>query len=220
MKRYFRFTAFLGALLLCAGPVYAVTCAPQKLVHIVTVDITPGIPVASFGAQPKGLYRVGNGKLRIEESLDSASGIHEVIVVNEPNIWTANLENHYGRHVVQDPGPTYLAKAPVFDMPGLPSKLSALEFGCEGNFIAANAPTPIRSEQIGSARYDVYRVADGSDAVEILEQAGAATPAFARYYHQGNLVDALRYELYSTGLASDSDLFMQPLGVRYVLQGE
>ena len=94
--------------------------------------------------------------------------------------------------------------------------MSALEFGCEANFIAVNDPTPVGTEQIGDKTFNVYRVAANSDAVEILEQSGTSTPAFARYYHQGKLVESLQYELYATGLTNDLDLFSRPLGVRYI----
>jgi hypothetical protein len=219
MKRSFPFAAFCVALLWCASPVYAATCAPQKLVHIVTVDVTPGIPAASFEAQPKSLYRIGDDKMRVDEALDAPNGIHGVVVIAEPNIWMANLYDNTGKHIV-DPGPSLFAVAPVFGVPEHASKLAALEYGCEADFIAANAPTPIRSEQIGSTRFDVYRVDDKPDAIEILEQSGTTTPAFARYYHQGKLVEVLRYDLYATGLPSDPNLFVPPSGIHYVEAGQ
>jgi hypothetical protein len=219
MKRNFHAAAVGVALLWCASPVYAATCAPQKLLHIVTVDVTPGIPSASFAAQPKGLYRIGSDKVGMEEAPDPANGIHGLIVAAEPNIWMVNLYDNTGKHIV-DPGPSFLAKAPVFGMSGLSSKLLGLEFGCEADFIAANAPAPVRSEQIGNSRFDVYRVDEGPDAVEILEQSGTSTPAFARYYHQGKLAAVLRYDLYATGLANDPDLFVPPSGVHYTEVGQ
>jgi hypothetical protein len=208
--------AFCLALLWCASPAYAATCAPAKLVHIVTVDVTPGIPAASFEAQPKTLYRIGNDKVRIEEALDAANGIHGVIVDAEPNIWMINLYDGTGKHIV-DPGPDFSAKAPIFGTPssGLSPKLLGLEFGCEAEFIAQNAPTAVRSEQIGTARFDVYRVSDGPDAIEILEQSGTRTPGLARFYRGGKLLMAIRYDLYSIGLANDPNLFIPPSNVRY-----
>jgi hypothetical protein len=212
MKRILGFAPFCVALL-CASPVYAATCAPQSLVHIVAVNVTPGLPASSLAAKPQGVYRLGANKLRIEEAL-APNGTRSVIVVDEPDVWTANLDDRDGKHVI-DSGTALVAEAPVFGF-GIPSTLSALEFGCESNFIAANAPTPVGSEQIGDKRFNVYRVAAKSDAVEILEQSGTSTPAFARYYHQGKLVESLQYELYATGLTNNLDLFSRPLGVRYI----
>lgn len=198
-----------------AAPAAASTCAPPKLVHIAVANVTPGIAAGTFGAQPKVYYRIGSDKLRIEEVLDAANGIHGLIVVSEPNIWMANLYDGTGKHIV-DPGPTFFAKAPVFGIEGLSGKLTSLEFACEADFIAANAPKPVRTEQIGSDRYEVYRVEDGTDAVEILEQPGTGTPVFARYYHAGNLAMALHYEVYLTGLPNDPTLFIPPPDVHYV----
>ncbi len=95
-----------------------------------------------------------------------------------------------------------------------------LEFGCEADFIAANAPRPVRSEQVGNDRYEVYRVDVGSDAVEILERPGSGIPALARYYQHGNLVMVLRYLLYETGLPDEPELFVPPPNVRYSEAGQ
>jgi hypothetical protein len=215
MKQNFAAFFFAIIFLLCARPADAVVCAPAKLVHLVTVDVTPGIPAGSFGAQPRVMYRIGSDRVRIEEAPDVPGGIHGVVVMAEPNIWMANLFDHTGKHIV-DPGPTFYAKAPIFyGTPGLSTKLIDLEFGCEAEFIAANAPAPVRSEQIGADRFDVYRVDGGSDAVEILERSGTSIPSYVRYYQQGKLLEAIRYDLYVTGLPNDPNLFVPPSGVRY-----
>ena len=178
------------------------------------MDVTPGVSAQTFAAQPRGLYRIGSDKLRLEEALDSANGIHGLVVVAEPNIWMANLYDNTGNHIV-DPGPSLFARAPVFGIPEVSPKLFGLEFGCEAEFLTANTALAVRSEQIGNTGYTVYRVDDNPDAVEILEKTGSNTPAFARYYHQGKLALVLRYDLYSTGLANDPDRFVPPSGVRY-----
>jgi hypothetical protein len=216
MKR----ATFIGSATLCAAilchadPAYAATCAPPELVHIVVAYITPGIPSTAFAAQPKVIYRIGSDRMRVEEAADPANGIHEVVVLAEPNIWMANLYDNTGKHIV-DPAPSHLTKAPVFGIQGISAKFSALEVGCEADFIAENAPTPVRAEQVEDARLDVYRIEDGADAVEILERPGTGTPAIARYYHQGQLTKSVRYDLYATGLANDPSLFAPPSGVQY-----
>lgn len=210
-------SAILGGLaaLAFSRPAAAAICAPENLVHIIVADVTPGLDPTTFAAQPKVYYRIGSDRMRVEEAVDAANGIHGILVVSEPNIWMANLYDGTGRHIV-DPGPTFFARAPVFGIQGLSGKLIGLEFGCEADFIAANAPTPVRSEQIGNDTFDVYRVTDGSDAVEILERPGSGIPTFARYYQNNNLVMALRYLLYKTGLPNQPNLFTPPPNVRYV----
>jgi hypothetical protein len=212
--RILRSAALCTALVCCATPVYAATCAPRTLVHIITVDVTPGVSAHSFAAQPKGLYRIGSDKMRVEEALDSAHGIHGLIVIAEPDIWMINLYDHTGKHIV-DPGPTFFAKAPIFGMPDVSPKLSGLELGCEAEFLTAHAAVAVRSEKVGNTRYTVHRVADNPDAVEILEKTGSNRPAFARYYHRGKLASVFRYDLYSTGLADSPDRFVPPSDVRY-----
>lgn len=213
MRRYLSTVVLAAVILTFAARASATTCAPAKLVHIAVANVTPGIDPASFAAQPKNYYRMGSDKLRIEEALDATNGIHGVIVVAEPNIWMANLYDGTGKHIV-DPGPTFFAKAPVFGT-GLSGKLIGLEFGCEADFIAANAPKPARVEQVGGIGFDVYRIEDGPDAVEILEKSGTNVPTFARYFHQGNLAAVLRYALYLTNLSNDPTLFVPPPNVRY-----
>ncbi len=196
----------------------ATICAPAQLVHITITNVTPGVDPASFAAQPRNLYRIGSDRMRIEEVADTANGIHAVIVTAEPNMWMANLYDNTGKHIV-DPGPTFFAKAPVI-VTDLKGKLIGLEFGCEAAFLAANAPKPSRSEQIGGFDFDVYRVEDGAEAIEILERAGTNIPAFARYFNQGNLAVVLRYDLYATNLPNDPSLFLPPPNVRYTEAGQ
>jgi hypothetical protein len=188
-------------------------CAPASLVHITVSNVSPGLDPASFAAKPKDYYRIGSDRLRIEEATDTADGIHALIVVAEPNVWLANLYNGTGKHVV-DPGPTFIARAPLFGT-ALGGKFAGLEFGCENDFIAANGVKVTRSEQVGGIAFDVYRIENESDAIEILERSGTNTPAYARYYRQGQLLIAIQYELYATGLPNDPALFSPPPNVRY-----
>jgi hypothetical protein len=124
-----------------------------------------------------------------------------------------NLYGNTGKLII-DPGPTYFAKAPIVAT-DLKGKLIGLEFGCENDFIAANAPNLVRSEELGGVQFGVYRFADGQDAVEILKRVGTDEPSFVRYYRQGNLQMVLRYDLYATNLPDDPALFTPPADIRY-----
>ena len=214
MKRHVYWAVCAALVVISASPVLAATCAPAKLVHIRFSDITPGIDPSSFAAKPKDLYRIGSGKMRVEEAVDAVNGIQGVTVSNEPDIWLVNLYDHTGKHVV-DPGPTYFAKAPLFGKI-LPGRLVDLEFGCEGDFISANNLKPVRTEQVSGTAYDVYRLEDGSDAIELLRRPGSDTPSFARYYDKSGLQEVLRYDVYTTGLADDPKLWVPPSGIHYV----
>jgi hypothetical protein len=116
------------AMLCSTAPAFAAPCAPKSLVHIVVTDVDPSIPPTAFGAQPKSYYRLGSGKARTEEALDAANGIHELLVVNSPNVWMANLYDNTGTHIV-DPNPPTITQMPVFSDFMASPKFSTLEFG-------------------------------------------------------------------------------------------
>lgn len=208
--------SLLCALLLlgCAVPASAATCAPAALEHIVFRAITPGIVPGSFGAQPLSVYRVGNGKMRSEEAPDPANHIHGLIVTAEPDIWMVNLDNGTGKHIV-DPGPTFNAVAPLFGTTSYRSKFSDLQLGCEAQFVAAHLDAARRVELVAGVAFDAYRIAIGDDAVEFLDRAGTTTPAYARFFRNGKLLVALRYDLYQTDLPADPQLFVAPTGITY-----
>jgi hypothetical protein len=194
------------------APAQAAGCAPEKLVHVTFVDVTPGRPSTS-SAQPVDFYRIGSDRVRTEGAADPANKLHALAVIAEPDIWLVNLYDGTGSHIV-DPGPTFDAKAPLFGRL-LPGKLTTLEIGCEPAFLAEFAPKPVRQEQIGSTQFDVYRVEEGTDAVELLELPGTKKPSYARYFSGGKLVVAFRYDRYDADLANDPQLFARPPGITF-----
>lgn len=197
-----------------AGPA-AANCAPASLVHIVTTETTPGIDPQSFDAQPRSLFREGARHSRLEEQQDDKNRVHGLAVIDEPNIWMANLYDRTGRHII-DPNPAQTTQASVFPDDRISLKILDLEFGCEAAYIAANAPRAAKSETIDGVTLDVHRVTDGTEAVEILTKPGVSTPSFARYYRSDKLVWAIRYDRYEVGAAPDPDMFTAPKGVKYV----
>jgi hypothetical protein len=204
----------LGAALATPALAAEPLCAPAKLVHVTITNVTPGIQAGTYAAQPRDIYRIGDGKQRAAEAADEPNHLHLLMVVAEPDIWFVNLYDSTGIHAL-DPGPTFYTHASVIPFPSLPKKLQGLEYGCEAEYIAANAPTPSRKEQVGAETFDVYRIVDGTDAVEILERPGAAIPVYARYYDKDGLSLALRYDRYETGLADDPTLFAPPPGIKF-----
>jgi hypothetical protein len=207
-----RIVTWLALLSLVGGPATAAPCAPQKLIHIVFREVTPGIDPASFRAQPRSLYRLGDGKMRSEEADDPARHLHQLAVIAEPNFWMVNLSDNTGVHAV-DPGPTFSTHAPVFVGAKVSPRITELEFGCEAEFIKANAMRPVRAEQVDGESYQVYRLDGDGDAVEILEKSGK--PGFARYLRADELLEAWRYERYELEPSDAASLFAPPAGVKY-----
>jgi hypothetical protein len=209
-----KFVIILAAMSVSA-PAVAATCAPASLVHIVTTETTPGLDPQSFDAKPKSLYREGAKHSRLEEQQDDKNMVHGLAVISEPNIWMANLYDRTGRHII-DPNPAQTTQAEVFPDDRISTKILALEFGCEADYVAANAPKADRSETIDGVTLDIHRVTDGTETVEILTKPGAVAPSFARYYRSDKLVWAIRYDLYEVGATADPDMFTAPKGVKYV----
>ncbi len=200
--------------LLCVPGLASAACAPASLVHIVTTETTPGIDPKSPDAKPQSLFREGAKKSRLEQQPDDADQVHVLAVIDEPNIWMANLADRTGRHMV-DPGPVLQTRAAVFSDDRISPRILELEYGCEAAYVAANAPKVERNETIDGVTLDVHRVVDGSEAVEILEKPGASAPLVARYYRAGKLVWAVRYDLYDTDAPSDPAMFVQPPGIKF-----
>jgi hypothetical protein len=73
-------TGFIFALAIC-GPAFAADCAPEKLVRMVTQNMSPGIPADSFAAKPKVTYRLGNGRLRQEEQYDAGEDVQWLSII-------------------------------------------------------------------------------------------------------------------------------------------
>ena len=89
------------AVLIPLAPAHA-DCNPPGLFRIVTANASPGIPKDSFAGKPKVTYRAGNGLVRSEEMADTAGGIHQLSVINWPDVWVVNLLDKTGEHIVDD----------------------------------------------------------------------------------------------------------------------
>src|SRR5712692_8286049 len=109
------------------------SCAPPRMLRIVTTVESPGLPADHFAGQPKTLYRFGNAYGRVEEVLNRQTGLHLLVIVSEPDIWVINRVNMSGQHMV-DRGPSLDFRAPI--VPGAKSeRWKDLEFGCEEDFM-------------------------------------------------------------------------------------
>src|SRR4051794_6107810 len=98
----------IGAL----GPAHA-DCAPEKMVRIATRNVSPGIAPGDFAAVPKVLYRLGNGRVRLEEQPDPKMHVQLLYVIDAPDSWSIDLEKKVGEHAV-DTAASKTLHAPVF----------------------------------------------------------------------------------------------------------
>jgi len=141
---------------------------------------------------------------RLEEEPNPESGIHLLIVVNEPDIWMVNRMDGAVQHHV-DPGPTYSFHLPIIDES--PSELWAqLEFGCEVDFMKRADAEVVRLGADG--RTLLEHEADGIRVGLYLDENGS--PRRIEVSHPGATSFAVDYLEYRTGLQPDLSLFENP----------
>ncbi len=197
---------------LIGAPAVAATCAPPTLTRIVTRSVGPDIARGSFRAEPIILYRKGEKYLRNEEAPDPAQRVHLIMIVAEPDIWVVNLMDKTGKHMV-DPGPTFVAHAPIVAGQGVPPAFMELEFGCEAAFARARGrEAGVRTVSDKTAR--IYALQEGDRRLEILLTDGGV-PAEVAYYQGAQTILTIRYDAYETGLPDDPALFQKPAGVTF-----
>ena len=77
-------------LLASVGTAFA-DCAPDKLVRMVTQNASPGIPADSFARQPRVTWRLGNGRVRLEERHDPGDNVQVLSLIDAPRAWQIDL---------------------------------------------------------------------------------------------------------------------------------
>ena len=175
------------AALLVSAQAWAADCTPEQLVRIRFSTLLPGGNPQSFAAQPKTLYRQGAKYGRIEELPDLLRGVHQLIVVSEPDIWVVNLAKRTGQHLV-DPGPTFFFRAPLMTEKGSPF-FTGLEFGCEIDYVKATGATQTRTGN-GAAQ---YLATQGTESIVVSTTAGTDRVDSVRFMRDGKEVVTIRY---------------------------
>lgn len=197
---------------LLATPALSATCAPAKLVKVVTRAVGPDIAAGSFRAAPVTLYRQGERFLRTEEAADPARKVHVLIVAAEPDIWFVNLFDKTGRHIV-DPGPTYEVKAPIVAGAGVPAKFVELEFGCEAVF-AKGRGYEGGTRDVGGRPAKIYAMVEGAHRLEVL-LSSRDEPVEVAYFQGARTMLTIRYDSFQGGLPDNPALFAKPDGIAY-----
>lgn len=183
-----------GLLLLAAAGAAFPACAPAKLVRIVSASVPPGVVAGSFEAQPKVQYRLGNGRVRLEEQLNPAINGQLLTIISAPDAWQIDLVTKTGVHQV-DRSEDITVHASVFEHESLPEEIRALEFGCEDEFIAS--PTTLHERlESKSGMGTKHFVVSGKWKVTLLVREGASRPFAAMVSDNGKVIAAIRYLSY------------------------
>lgn len=193
---------------LFAGDAIAV-CSPNKTLKVVTRIDAPEFPADHFARRPKTLYRLGEKYGRIEEELNPLTGLHLLIVVNEPDMWMVNRADKTGQHAV-DPGPTYRFRAPALGAVKS-DHWNSFEVGCEVPFMENVKGVRKTTDDTGTVRYEYE--AEGVKASLLvgknrIPQQLTVTTADDRY--------TVLYDVYEQSADADTTLFQKPEGIAFV----
>jgi hypothetical protein len=190
---------------------------PKNMTKVEVVLQSPDAPAGSFAAKPKVFYRAGNRYCRIEEATDSEQGMHNLLIVNEPDYWTVNLVTKTGQHSV-DPGPTFNCHLPVFAY-GTPQSLDEetrqirqLEFGQEFEFFKEKGATAEKGPVLQTKETLVYRAKVGTAALALFTYGTPERPLAVALQREGKS-DLFWYSGYGQ-INFDSKLFAKPENVK------
>lgn len=190
-------------------------CAPATLLKVVTSNDAPDLPPGHFGRAPKTLFRMGEKLGRVEETLNPQTGIHLLVIVNEPYLWMVDLAQHQGQQHI-DPGPTYYFRAKLFGN-GVESQfIRNLEFGCEVPWmqeIGAKAKQ-LTHPILGVVTEMVF--ADGQEKLILFARNGK--PLRVEFFGPKGWISAIDYISFESDQKPDPKLFLKPEGIDFGLE--
>jgi hypothetical protein len=210
MKRIILCAAMLFALAI-GSPAFAADCAPEKLMRIVTQNLSPGIPADSFGAKPKVMYRLGNGRLREEEQYDAEENVQLLSIVDAPRAWQIDLVAKTGETMVDDEVPPRLS-APVFSEVELPKEILAVEYGCEGQFMQDADTTHERLETKNGVAMK-HSIRSGKWKLTLVTRENSEKPMAAMLSENDKVIGNIRYLSYQVLESVPDGLFTPPPGI-------
>jgi hypothetical protein len=190
---------------------------PEAMTRMSVRLESPGVRSESFAAQPKVMYRAGNGYCRTEELPDPEHGIHALMILNEPDAWTVNLLTKTAQHFV-DPGPTFSCHLPIFrgeqvkSATDMKNPLLELEFGQELGYFKGKGATRREGPVLRDKPTTVYAV-DIGDSQLFLFTTGRPERPWAVARKRGNVNEIFWYGTYEQ-LPFDQKLFAKPEGVK------
>jgi hypothetical protein len=145
---------------------------PKVMTRVEVTFRSPDIAEGSFAAKPKVFYRAGDGYCRIEEASDPEHGLHNLMIINEPDYWAVNLASKTAQHGI-DSGPTLNCHLPVFAY-GNPRALDEetkeirqLEFGHELEFFKSKGATPESGPVLFKHETTMYEAQIGTAALTL-----------------------------------------------------
>jgi outer membrane lipoprotein-sorting protein len=187
---------------------------PPKTMTKVMIKLVEPKPERPFDAQGKTLWRAGTKYARVEEAPDTETGIHGLLIINEPDAWMINLFQKSGRHMV-DTGPTFNARLPIFNAQPISTvKIAELEFGRELDFFTKNNVKP-ESETTNGTTTQRYDVTIDDRKLSLWTGAESKKPLRVSLVH-GDQTQTFEYVSYQDNLEFDPSLFRPPIGIAVI----
>jgi hypothetical protein len=204
--------AVVALLLTLSIDAAAEECAPARMIRMETVDAPITVEARKAPQMSRVIYRIGSNRMRVEEILNPATGLHLLFIIDTPDVWTIDLAKRSGEHGVDPDGASSTVQAPLFDAPGLPEDLVAVEVGCELAFIAhpQTSHEPAGSGERTGLKH--FRQS-GSWRLTLLTRTGESAPMAAMLSKDGKVVAAIRYRSYAFVDAIPVGLFAPPDGI-------
>ena len=141
-------------------------------------------------------------------------GIHQLSVINWPDVWVVNLLDKTGEHIVDDSpkSDVHITALGLEPSDGLPPAWAALEFGCEWEFFAANKATQVPTEKHDMIK---HQITDGAWRVTLITARDSQAPWALMLSKDNNVVYAIRYLSYEHRAEVDPALFAKPEGIKF-----
>jgi hypothetical protein len=210
MNKLLLFTLILSGSLFAEEP-------PKVMTKVEVTLHSADAPDGSFAAKPKVFYRAGNGYCRIEEAADTEHGLHNLMIINEPDYWMVNLITKTAQHSI-DPGPAFNCHLPIFAY-GNPQSLDEetkeirqLEFGRELEFFESNGAVPEPGPVLFKHETTSYKAHVGTAALTLFLAKSPELP-IAVSLKRGDKNEIFLYSQYAR-MEFDSKLFAKPADVK------
>ncbi|HYR22230.1 MAG TPA: hypothetical protein VEP30_04795 [Chthoniobacterales bacterium] len=169
-------------------------------------------------ARPKTIYVAGDRYARIEEFADATSGVKNLIVVSEPDIWLVDaVRKTVGHAVNHETDPT--VHNPILGPDG-PEELFALEYGREVSFFEEANASRLAAEELYGKRCDVREIIVAEYRLRLYVDPHRRTPIAMKAFKDGELLFGLRYSNYQTDLPFDLSIFRPPKGLTLIEASE
>jgi hypothetical protein len=205
-------------LVVCAliSPVFGQQ-TPTIMIRAEVTFHSPDVPEGSFAAKAKVFYRAADRYCRIEEAADPEHGIHNLMIINEPDYWRVNLVSKTAQHGI-DPGPTFNCHLPIFAY-GNPQSLDKdtkevreLEFGREREFFENKGAVAEAGPVLFQHETTIYKVQVGAATLTLFLAKSPELP-IAVSLKRGEKSDIFLYSQYAR-MEFDPKLFGKPEGVK------